>query len=90
MGAGGASPRANKTPSGAWVKTTGVPHSRESCRLKVMLLRASLTAVSVGLLTIYDMCKAADRGMRITDVRLLHKAGGKSGTFTAADVSGGP
>ncbi|MEW5888541.1 MAG: cyclic pyranopterin monophosphate synthase MoaC [Pseudomonadota bacterium] len=39
----------------------------------------ALTAVTVGLLTIYDMCKAADRGMRIDNVRLLEKAGGKSG-----------
>lgn len=39
----------------------------------------ALTAVQVGLLTIYDMCKAADRGMVITDVGLLEKVGGKSG-----------
>ena len=39
----------------------------------------ALTAASVGLLTIYDMCKAVDRGMRIENVRLLEKAGGKSG-----------
>ncbi len=39
----------------------------------------ALTSVQVGLLTIYDMCKAVDRGMVITDVRLLEKAGGKSG-----------
>jgi cyclic pyranopterin phosphate synthase len=39
----------------------------------------ALTAVSVGLLTIYDMCKAADRGMRIDSIRLLEKLGGKSG-----------
>jgi cyclic pyranopterin phosphate synthase len=43
----------------------------------------ALTAVSVGLLTIYDMCKAADRGMRIESVRLLEKTGGKSGRFVA-------
>ncbi len=43
----------------------------------------ALTAVSVGLLTIYDMCKAADRGMIIEDIRLLEKAGGKSGQWTA-------
>ncbi len=42
----------------------------------------ALTAVSVAALTIYDMCKAADRGMCITDVRLVHKAGGKSGAWT--------
>ena len=43
----------------------------------------ALTAVSVGLLTIYDMCKAADRGMRIESIRLLEKTGGKSGSFVA-------
>lgn len=39
----------------------------------------ALTAVQVALLTIYDMCKAVDRGMTITEVRLLEKSGGKSG-----------
>ena len=43
----------------------------------------ALTAVAVGLLTIYDMCKSADRGMRIESVRLLEKSGGKSGHFKA-------
>jgi cyclic pyranopterin phosphate synthase len=42
----------------------------------------ALTAVAVGLLTVYDMCKSADRAMRIENVRLLAKSGGKSGTFT--------
>ena len=42
----------------------------------------ALTSVSVGLLTIYDMCKAADRGMVIRDVQLLEKHGGKSGDWT--------
>ena len=41
----------------------------------------ALTAVQVALLTIYDMCKAVDRGMVITDVRLLEKHGGNSGSF---------
>jgi cyclic pyranopterin phosphate synthase len=41
----------------------------------------ALTAASVGLLTIYDMCKSADRGMRIVEVALAEKAGGKSGHF---------
>jgi cyclic pyranopterin phosphate synthase len=44
----------------------------------------ALTAVQVALLTIYDMCKAADRGMTITDVRLLEKQGGKSGHWVGA------
>ena len=43
----------------------------------------ALTAVQVGLLTVYDMCKAVDRGMTITDVRLVEKRGGKSGDWTA-------
>jgi cyclic pyranopterin phosphate synthase len=41
----------------------------------------ALTAVSVAALTIYDMCKAVDRGMRLTDIRLLAKSGGRSGDF---------
>jgi len=43
----------------------------------------ALCAVSLAALTIYDMCKAADRTMRIADIRLTHKSGGKSGEFTA-------
>jgi cyclic pyranopterin phosphate synthase len=43
----------------------------------------ALTAASVGLLTIYDMCKAVDRGMRIEGIRLLEKIGGKSGHWQA-------
>lgn len=43
----------------------------------------ALAAVSVGLLTIYDMCKAIDRGMRLEGIRLLEKKGGKSGHWTA-------
>ena len=43
----------------------------------------ALTAVQVALLTIYDMCKAADRGMVMTDVKLLEKQGGKSGHWVA-------
>ena len=43
----------------------------------------ALTAVSVAALTVYDMCKAVDRGMRIESVRLVRKTGGRSGTFIA-------
>ena len=43
----------------------------------------ALTAVAVAALTVYDMCKSVDRGIRITEVKLLHKSGGKSGTFEA-------
>ena len=44
----------------------------------------ALTAVNIALLTVYDMCKAADRGMTITDVKLLQKHGGRSGSYVAA------
>jgi cyclic pyranopterin phosphate synthase len=42
----------------------------------------ALTAASVAALTIYDMCKSVDRGMRVQNLRLIHKDGGKSGPFT--------
>jgi len=42
-----------------------------------------MTAVAVAALTVYDMCKAVDRGMVISDIRLVHKSGGKSGPFEA-------
>ncbi|GAO35049.1 molybdenum cofactor biosynthesis protein MoaC [Sulfuricella sp. T08] len=45
----------------------------------------ALTAASVGLLTIYDMCKAVDRGMHMDGIRLLEKQGGKSGRWMAAE-----
>ena len=44
----------------------------------------ALTAVSVAALTVYDMCKAVDRGMVISEIRLTHKSGGKSGTYEAS------
>ena len=45
----------------------------------------ALTAVQIALLTVYDMCKAADRGMTISDVRLVEKSGGQSGHWRRAD-----
>lgn len=51
------------------------------CTHKTGIEMEALTAVSVAALTIYDMCKAIDRGMRIDQVLLLHKAGGKSGEY---------
>jgi cyclic pyranopterin phosphate synthase len=56
-----------------------------TCKLKgkTGVEMEALTAVAVAALTVYDMCKAVDRGMRITDIRLVHKAGGKSGIFEA-------
>lgn len=50
----------------------------------------ALTAVSVACLTVYDMVKAADRGMRIEAIRLLAKSGGTSGDWRAADADAGP
>ena len=47
----------------------------------------ALTAATVSLLTIYDMCKAVDRGMEMTGVHLVHKAGGKSGEFNRPEYS---
>ncbi len=55
------------------------------CRGQTGVEMEALTAVQVGLLTIYDMCKAVDRGMTITDVRLLEKHGGKSGDWSAVN-----
>lgn len=57
-----------------------------TCKLsgKTGVEMEALTAASVAALTVYDMCKALDKGMLITDLRLTHKAGGKSGEFTQA------
>ena len=56
-----------------------------TCRVRAQtgVEMEALCAVSTAALTVYDMCKAVDRGMRITDIRLRHKAGGRSGSFTA-------
>jgi cyclic pyranopterin phosphate synthase len=59
--------------------------ARVECNGRTGVEMEALTAVQVGLLTIYDMCKAADRGMVIEGVRLLEKHGGKSGSFIAGD-----
>jgi cyclic pyranopterin monophosphate synthase len=56
----------------ATVRTTG----------KTGVEMEALTGASVAALTVYDMCKAVDRGMRITDLRLVHKSGGKSGEWS--------
>ena len=57
-----------------------------TCKLKgrTGVEMEALTAVSVAALTVYDMCKAVDRGMTIGEIRLVHKTGGKSGTFEAS------
>jgi len=56
-----------------------------TCKLKgrTGVEMEALTAVAVAALTVYDMCKAVDRAMRIADIRLVHKSGGKSGTYEA-------
>lgn len=56
------------------------------CRLdgKTGVEMEALTAVSAALLTVYDMCKAVDRGMVIGAIRLIHKSGGKSGDYNAS------
>ena len=56
-----------------------------TCKLKgrTGVEMEALSAVSIAALTIYDMCKAVDKGMHLTDIRLVHKSGGKSGVFEA-------
>jgi cyclic pyranopterin phosphate synthase len=54
------------------------------CTARTGVEMEALTAVQVGLLTVYDMCKAVDRGMVISEIRLIHKSGGKSGTYEAS------
>jgi len=63
---------ANAVEIAATVRTTG----------QTGVEMEALTAASVAALTVYDMCKSVDRGMRIEGLRVVHKAGGKSGEFT--------
>ncbi|HEX9905768.1 MAG TPA: cyclic pyranopterin monophosphate synthase MoaC [Propylenella sp.] len=58
------------------------------CEGKTGVEMEALTAVSVACLTIYDMAKAADRAMRITDIRLEEKTGGRSGAWRAGGTTG--
>jgi cyclic pyranopterin phosphate synthase len=67
-------PATNAVQIEATVRTTG----RTGVEIE------ALTAASIAALTVYDMCKAVDRGMRIESVRVVHKAGGKSGVFAQA------
>jgi cyclic pyranopterin phosphate synthase len=53
------------------------------CHARTGVEMEALTAVQVGLLTIYDMAKSADRGMTMGEIRIVEKRGGKSGTYTA-------
>ena len=59
-------------------------HITATCKLtgQTGVEMEALAAVSAAALTVYDMCKAVDRGMRISDIRLVEKSGGKSGRFT--------
>lgn len=57
------------------------------CKGRTGVEMEALTGVSVALLTIYDMCKAVDKGMEIGQIRLLHKEGGKSGVFDTGAIS---
>ena len=63
---------------GIAIEVTVETHDRTGVEME------ALTAVAAGLLTIYDMCKAADRAMRIGEIRLLEKTGGRSGHYRAA------
>ncbi|QQS16949.1 MAG: cyclic pyranopterin monophosphate synthase MoaC [Neisseriales bacterium] len=68
------------SPSAIKIQVTAKAHATTGVEME------ALTAVCVGLLTLYDMCKAADRGMYIDGVRLLEKSGGRSGHWKASNV----
>ena len=61
---------------------------KATCKLsaKTGVEMEALTAVSVAALTVYDMCKAVDRGIVLSDIRLVHKEGGKSGAYQASGI----
>jgi cyclic pyranopterin monophosphate synthase len=65
-------------------RSTVLIEARAACTGVTGVEMEALTAVSVAALTIYDMCKAVDRGMRIEDVHLVRKSGGRSGAFASA------
>ena len=67
-------------------RKTKAVHITATCKLtgQTGVEMEALAAVSAAALTVYDMCKAVDRAMRITDIRLVHKSGGKSGTYDAS------
>lgn len=71
----------NETESSISSKVTSETYGKTGVEME------ALAAVSVGLLTIYDMCKAVDRGMTISNIGLLEKHGGKSGDWVAADCT---
>ena len=73
------------TPGGSEIESWIEIEASVRTRGKTGVEMEALTAASVAALTVYDMCKAVDRAMRITDLRLLHKRGGKSGTWDRED-----
>ena len=66
--------------SAVYCRSTVETHDRTGVEME------ALTAVQVALLTVYDMCKAVDRGMSIDQVRLVEKLGGRSGHWTRAEA----
>ena len=66
----------------AWVDLTATVRTTGKTGVEM----EALTAAGIAALTVYDMCKAVDRGMTITDVRLAHKRGGKSGEWNRQDT----
>ena len=74
--------RLNAHPAAVDCTATVKTHERTGVEME------ALTAVQVALLTIYDMCKAVDRGMHIDDVRLLEKTGGRSGNWCQPTYAG--
>ena len=64
-------------------KASVICTTQVECSGKTGVEMEALTGVQIGLLTIYDMCKAVDRGMEITGVKLIEKRGGKSGIYKA-------
>jgi cyclic pyranopterin phosphate synthase len=65
----------------AWIDIQATVRTRGKTGVEM----EALAAASVAALTVYDMCKAADRAMRITELRMVHKSGGKSGTWNLED-----
>jgi cyclic pyranopterin phosphate synthase len=67
--------------------TTSTVEVTATCRVRgrTGVEMEAMTAAAVAALTVYDMCKSVDRGMRVSDLRLVHKAGGKSGTYEAGE-----
>jgi cyclic pyranopterin phosphate synthase len=70
-----------KRQAEAWIDIQATVRTRGKTGVEM----EALTAASVAALTVYDMCKAVDRSMQITDLHLVHKSGGKSGTWNWED-----